>query len=148
MQWRNPTFTADGRIDVEIDHPQFGWVPFTASPNDPEPLGRAIFAAAAAGTVAPYVPPTPPTAAEVLAAERAGMVASRPQARIAMGPVLWAQVEAIAADPATPWPLRVWIEDFDELERLSQTTIDLGTAMGLTPEQMDDLFRLAMTIRA
>jgi hypothetical protein len=33
----------DGRVDCEIEHPVFGWIPFTASPNDPEYHGRVIY---------------------------------------------------------------------------------------------------------
>ncbi|MDX5413413.1 MAG: hypothetical protein LPK02_10245, partial [Rhodobacterales bacterium] len=55
---RNPTFNALGGIDCEINHPDFGWIPFTASPDDPEPIGAAIFAAAQA-EAAPYVAPPP-----------------------------------------------------------------------------------------
>lgn len=36
----------DGRIDCEINHPNLGWIPFTADPNDVEPHGRAIWKAA------------------------------------------------------------------------------------------------------
>lgn len=43
MQTRNAKWNADGSIDCEIHHPQLGWVWFTASPDDPEPHGRAIF---------------------------------------------------------------------------------------------------------
>jgi hypothetical protein len=42
---RSPRWNAGGEtIDCEIEHPHFGWIPFTASPHDPEPHGRAIFA--------------------------------------------------------------------------------------------------------
>lgn len=59
MQIRNPVFTADGRIDCEIEHPQWGWIPFTADPNDIEQHGRDIHAAALAMGPAPYVAPEP-----------------------------------------------------------------------------------------
>lgn len=36
MEFRNATFNATGTIDVEINHPKLGWVPYTASPDDPE----------------------------------------------------------------------------------------------------------------
>jgi hypothetical protein len=58
MNWRNPSLTADGRIDCEINHPVYGWIPFTASPSDPEPHGREIFELLKS-TAAPYVPPPP-----------------------------------------------------------------------------------------
>lgn len=40
---RNACYIEGGRIDCEIEHPVFGWIPFTASPDDPEAHGRAIF---------------------------------------------------------------------------------------------------------
>ena len=43
MEFRNAVKTADGRVDCEINHPVYGWIPFTADPNDPESLGRAVF---------------------------------------------------------------------------------------------------------
>lgn len=59
MEVRNPVFTIDGRIDCEFLHPAFGWIPFTASPEDPEPLGRAIYAYAIELGPSPYVAPPP-----------------------------------------------------------------------------------------
>ena len=46
MDIRNAKKTLDGRIELEIDHPKFGWIPFTASADDVEELGREIFAEA------------------------------------------------------------------------------------------------------
>lgn len=50
-------------IDCEIEHPAFGLIPFTASPQDVEAHGREIFKRIVAGEfgpVADYVPPPPP----------------------------------------------------------------------------------------
>lgn len=44
---RNATYTEDGRIDCEINHPVYGWVGFLADPNDTEVHGRTIWAMAA-----------------------------------------------------------------------------------------------------
>lgn len=44
MEIRNPVRNPDGTIDCEIHHPVYGWIPFTASPHDVEPHGRAIYA--------------------------------------------------------------------------------------------------------
>jgi hypothetical protein len=77
---------------VEIDEE----LPFTASPNDVEAHGRAIFAAAQAGEygpVAEYIPPPAPTPeelAEQARAERNHLLAESdwtqlPDARAAMG---------------------------------------------------------------
>ena len=54
MNIRNARHAAGGMIDCEYNHPKFGWVPFTANPNDVEQLGRDLYdAAVAAGGIAP-----------------------------------------------------------------------------------------------
>lgn len=55
MEYRNAIYNAHGTIDVEIDHPILGWIPFTASPGDPEGFGRAVYEAVSQGDVAPYL---------------------------------------------------------------------------------------------
>ena len=61
MNIRNPIFTADNRIDCEIEHLVYGWIPFTADPNDIEVYGADIYEIAMAMGPAPYVaPPVPP----------------------------------------------------------------------------------------
>ena len=32
--WRNPEPLVDGRINCEIQHPKYGWIPFTANRED------------------------------------------------------------------------------------------------------------------
>lgn len=56
MQARNPTYNKDGSIDLEIEHPAFGWIPFTASATDVEAHGRDLFKRAAAGEFGPVAP--------------------------------------------------------------------------------------------
>lgn len=59
MEWRNAKLTQDGSINVEVLHPIYGWIPFTARADDPEAHGRALFAeVAASGQVAPADEPT------------------------------------------------------------------------------------------
>jgi hypothetical protein len=72
MEYRNAKFlTADGsQIDCEINHPDYGWIPFNCMRDDPYPPfdNAALFDAMAAdSTTAAYVPPT----AEEIAAEQA-----------------------------------------------------------------------------
>lgn len=71
MEFRNCKYNDAGTIDCEINHTEYGWIPFTASPDDVEELGRAIYAEAIKGEVAPYEPPPPPTDEEVAAQVRA-----------------------------------------------------------------------------
>ena len=58
LTYKNPVLTASGTIDMEINHPVYGPIPFTASPDDPDEHGRLLFADAQA-TAAPYVSPPP-----------------------------------------------------------------------------------------
>lgn len=62
MNAKNPKYTIDHNIDLEINHPEFGWIPFTASPNDVEEIGRNLYSQAISGEFGPiaaYVPPPP-----------------------------------------------------------------------------------------
>jgi hypothetical protein len=56
MEFINARYNSVGSIDCEINHPQFGWVPFTADPNDIEHVGAAVFNAAQS-IAAPYIEP-------------------------------------------------------------------------------------------
>lgn len=49
MNVKNGNFNHDQTIDCEYQHPDFGWIPFTADPNDPEELGREIYRRAVNG---------------------------------------------------------------------------------------------------
>lgn len=71
MQWRNPAYNAAGTIDCEINHPDYGWIPFTAAAGDTGAqfdVTAMLAEITAAGNIAPYVPPDPPTAEELRAA--------------------------------------------------------------------------------
>jgi hypothetical protein len=78
-QIRDAAFNQFGTIDCEMLHPDLGWMPFTASPDDPEERGRLIFASLK-DQAAPYLPPPPPTAAQIAAGQRAFAEAARAQA--------------------------------------------------------------------
>lgn len=96
MNYRNAKRLADGRIDCEIEHPMYGWIPFTSASND---VGAqfdapALYAAMDADpATAPYVPPTEAdiaAAAEVqLQAERAAMRLSFAQLLIGLVTEQW-----------------------------------------------------------
>lgn len=76
MEYRNPQRSANGRIDCEINHPKYGWIPFTCDPQDTgaEFDVAALYASLAADpNLAPYIPapppppPAPPTVEELMA---------------------------------------------------------------------------------
>jgi hypothetical protein len=55
IETRNEVRLENGNIDCEFNHPKYGWIPFTADPNDCEEHGRIIWAALDA-MLPPYVP--------------------------------------------------------------------------------------------
>jgi hypothetical protein len=88
-----------------------------------------------------------PSPAEQLATERAGMVCSRFQAKAALlAAGLLDTIEAVVAT-ADPFAKIAWA-DATEFRRNSPTIATLATAAGMTDAQIDDLFRVAMTITA
>ena len=135
MNFRNPIYNALGTIDCEIEHPVYGWIPFTASPDDPEQHGKDIYAAIiAAGNIAPYVPPEPVVVVPDSVSSRQFMM----QLSISG---LTAQVGA-------------WVAAQDELVQIafaksgsflrSEPMMQTGfTALGFTPEQIDAFFTAA-----
>jgi hypothetical protein len=87
------------------------------------------------------------TPEEQLTAERAGMAVSRFQAKAALlGAGLLDQVNTALAD-ADPVAQLAWAEAV-EFRRTSPTILGLAATIGLTGEQLDDLFRAAAGIEA
>ena len=100
MNYRNAKRLANGWIDCEIEHPNFGWIPFTCDPSD---TGAQFDAAAlhaqmdADPATAPYVPPTQE---EILAAaafrakaKRADLLAQNVDPYV-MNALRWADLSA------------------------------------------------------
>jgi hypothetical protein len=59
MEYRDPVFNQFGSIDVEINHPVYGWISITVSPTD-GPTAALYAQITTAGGIAPYVSPPPP----------------------------------------------------------------------------------------
>ena len=60
MNVRSPRYNAVGTINLDLEHPIIGWIPFTASPDDVEEHGRVLYEKAVSGEfgdIAEYVPP-------------------------------------------------------------------------------------------
>jgi len=81
-----------------------------------------------------------------LKAWRENASCTRAQGKLAIGPEVWGQVVTMLDDPETPWGLRVAVEDTPVWNRNNEDMAALIWAMGLTEEQADDLFRLAVTL--
>ena len=62
MNYRNAKYiNNNGWIDCELEHPEFGWIPYTLNPADTDMTinnDDLLAAMEAAGDVAAYVPPT------------------------------------------------------------------------------------------
>lgn len=62
MDYRNAKYINDnGWIECEINHPEFGWIPYGLNPDDTDMTinnDDLLAAMEVAGDVAPYVPPT------------------------------------------------------------------------------------------
>ena len=139
MEWRNPVFNHYGGIDCEINHPSFGWIPFTAASGDSGgsfDVDAMIAEMTPSAAPAPDLPPPP-----------IPQVVSRFQARAAL--MLSGHLAAVEAAVAQADPIvqLAWAEAV-EWKRSSPTIIDLGDAIGLTPEQIDELFIQAAEIEA
>lgn len=61
MEYRNAKYLDGARIDCEINHPTYGWIPFTCDPTDTGAAFDVVAlydAMAADSATASYVPPT------------------------------------------------------------------------------------------
>ena len=107
MNYRNAKYINDsGWIDCEIEHPQFGWIPYTIDPADTDMTvnnDELLAAMSASGDVAAYVPPTQAELdAETAAAVRAerDMKLATEVDPIAGNALRWA---ALTADQQQAW---------------------------------------------
>jgi len=95
------------------------------------------------------------TAEELAAWESARTKASRPQsvsrfqARTALlNAGLLEQVNSLMANPATPTIAKLAWADAQEFRRTSPTVLAMGAALGLTEQNLDELFMAASVIEA
>ena len=145
MQTRNPKHNADNTIDMEIEHPTYGWIPFTASPDDVEELGRVLHAAALAGDfgpVAAYVPPPAPTFEERLASARASATLTRREFFLGLD-AMGIYDTVIAAE--LPRAARIELDTATSFDRTWPTLVEMAHSLGFTDEQLDALFGIEVT---
>ena len=150
MQWRNPIRNASGTIDVEINHPVYGWIPFTA---DPEDTGAAFDVTALVAEVEgagpmPDADPTPaPQTTQITFAQLLiGLVAE--------GWITEAEGDAWLTGTPPP-PVLALIAQLPQGQRFAAKArairpsivlrndplvLALGTMQGKTPTQLDTFF--------
>lgn len=92
VKYRNARHLGDGRIDCEIEHPVYGWIPFTCDPKDTGTFFDTAELHAKMTTdpaTAAYVPPTD--------AEIEAMVAA--QVRSQRDMLLLTEVDPVVCNP-------------------------------------------------
>jgi hypothetical protein len=77
---------------------------------------------------------------------RASASCSPLQGQLALGEERWGQVEAFVASPDCPWAMKRTVLSASAWHRNSSDIDALAWILGYTPEEVDDLFRLAMTL--
>jgi hypothetical protein len=123
MNYRNAKHISNGRIDCEIEHEVFGWIPYTLDPSDTDTtVDNDELLAAIGDDVAAYVPPTQGeldvALADEVRAERNGLLlevdayVSNPLRWTAMGAptqALWAtyRLELLDVPQQTGFPQTV-----------------------------------------
>ena len=136
---RGARYNKFGTIDCEVYHDVYGWIPYTASPDDSEEFCRNVYHEASLGNVSPYV------ADEFILSIPQSV--SRFQARAAlMDAGVLADVE-LAVGEMGPLEQLAWAEA-TEWRRDSPTIAAVADALELTSEQVDQLFISASKIVA
>lgn len=139
MKITQAKYTEDGQITATING---GF--FTVQDSMTSRIRRALAEWEAEGnTITPYVAPTE---AELLETERQGMKCSRLQGRLVLGEATCDLLDAMAAVPDTPWAMKQTIIHAIEWSRTSQSMNELAWLLDYTDDQMDTLFRQAMTV--
>lgn len=95
MKIKNIKYNSIGTIDCELEHEKYGWIPFTAAPDDVEEFGRNIYREAKEGNygdIAPYIPyiPTAEEKALEVRAERDSILVELDM--IVTNPLRWASL--------------------------------------------------------
>jgi len=159
MDYRNPVFTANNAIDCEIDHPTYGWIPFTCDPNDTgAAFNTAVLYDAMQPHATPYTPPPPPDPVEVAAALRSTLQLSFAQLLIGLVTEGWITKEEgrawrdrVSLPPAVNLVIASLPEEQQfaaetralapsEVLRLDPLVEALAMVEGKTPEELDQFF--------
>lgn len=144
MQVKNLKYNQLGTIDCEIEHSIYGWIPFTASPDDSEPLGVEIYNRAINGefgTIEEYVPTSPVVSVP-------SFVTMRQARLVLLQQGLLSQVQIAINSLPSPQNEAAQIEwDYSsEVHRDKPFVQMLGTLLGLNSLQLDELFILAASL--
>ncbi len=137
--YRNARFNEFGTVDLEYNHPLFGWVPFTASPDDTEELGRELhFAVMKSGTVRPYSPPT--------AEDLRKSLPPLSRKRLLKGLLIIGITEDEVTSRLDNASDRIDWKETLEFNRLDPLLVEVAADFQLPPAQVDSLWVWASTL--
>jgi len=137
MNTRNPKYNYLGTIDCEIEHPVYGWIPFTASPDSKEKYNVDIYNMLVSnGNIA-----AGPTPADILTMKRGHAAMQRMDFMLALDTAgLLTQAQTLVADATTPARIKIMWDNATHFERNNTELVQMATTMGLTDAQMDAVF--------
>lgn len=146
MEIKNAKYSSFGDIDCEINHPKFGWIPFTASLNDSEDFGKTVFDLASNLGPEPFVPPKEPTQEDLLQEKRKYLSCTQTQGRVALGQNLCQRLDAFISSQDCPWELSEILRGTLQWQRLSTFSDELSWTLNLDSLELDTIFEKAMTV--
>ena len=136
--WANAEETA---INLEVEHPKFGWIPFTANKNDVESYGAECFESAVSGEfgeIADYIEPEPIVPDTINARQLRLELLERE----VTGDEVVKSINSIDDVQQREAALIEW-EYATEFPRLNPTVDLMGEALGLTPTELDAIWESA-----
>jgi hypothetical protein len=150
MEYRNPQWSVNNFIDCEINHPKFGWIPFTADRNDTGTffdVAELYDEMKEDPSILPYVPLPPEVPAQITRRQCAMMMLSQNmitgQEAISMTQSGIPPANVQAYFDAMPEPQRTMaIIDFAAINYFRDNPLlaDLMIANGMTEQQVDQFF--------
>lgn len=128
MDYRNAQPNSVGGFDCEVNHPDFGWIPFTVLQDDCECFGAGLY---------------PILVSELGEPPMANAVKEFPsltarQLRLALIDRI-DEVDTIIQESEDKRLMIEW-EYATEFNRDHHAIISIGEALGLTPEQIDEMW--------
>ena len=163
MEYRKPKYNSNGTIDCEINHPEYGWIPFTAHPEDTGAefdVAALVAEIVSDNSVTAYVAPDP---VEVLAIARENATLTLREFCIALtrDGVLTTAEAIDAARGLWPTPMATFLDYLTpeqaaevqiewaaagSIERMHPFVLTLASWLDLSDEQVDTLFGIEPTV--
>lgn len=146
MEFRNAKFTGDGRIDIEVNHPVYGWIPYTADASDSDETCRDLHAKAMeSGNVAPHEPPSAEDARSAMPSLTARQLRLGLIANGIMPSQVQSVLEAMPEGPSRESALVEW-EYASSFERTHPLIASVSAGLSLTDEQVDAMWMKAVSL--